>query len=227
MATRAAKKASGAGKASKTGARRTATGATVRTARTRNGVSGDKQPEKGKTSEQPQNEPELSRLEREKENALATGAIQPPPDQAARIGKTATIEPPPGRAHVAPNDDEALPAPRAGDIRVRATRIGYYDHVRRRIGDVFDLKARPGLVDEPILDPETEEPKEDRDGRILTRRVKRLIPAEMQFSDRWMERVDPATPKKTTTSGEVIKARHDELVTARFGHKATGDRDVI
>lgn len=215
MAKRVAKKAS------KTGARRTTSGATVRTPRTANA---DRQG--GARPVDPQ-EPELTRLRREENVALASGAIQPPPDRAPRIGRTSTQEPPPGRAHVDPNDPDSRPAPAADRIRVRATRLGYYQHVRRRPTDVFDLVPRIGMVDEPIMDPKTKEPKVDRDDRILTHRVKRLLTAEQQFSDRWMERVDDDTPEKVTTSGEVIKARHDEIVTAKFGHKATGDREVI
>jgi len=35
----------------------------------------------------------------------------------------------------------AAPAPRATGIKVRATQLGYYDHTRRRIGDVFMIHS--------------------------------------------------------------------------------------
>lgn len=39
-----------------------------------------------------------------------------------------------------PADRPAAPAsPRSDRVRVRAKRMSYYDHKRRRVGDVFDL----------------------------------------------------------------------------------------
>jgi len=79
------------------------------------------------------------------------------------------------------------PAPKPNPIKVRAIALGYYDHCRRRIGDVF------------------------------------LIANERAFSSRWMERVDPRTPEKITTSKEALKQKHDEILA---GH-VTGAEDVL
>jgi hypothetical protein len=209
-------KAGKAGKASKTGARRTATGASVRTRTV-----------EGNNPERP-NESELSRLTREHETALSSGREQPHPQKAPRIGKTSTQEPPVGRAHVNPKEDVIEEMAGKGSIAVVATALGYYDHIRRREGDTFLLKSRIGLVDEPIIDPKTKEPKEDRNGHILTRRVKRLIPAEEQFSPLWMERVDGKAEETITSSPEALRRENERLRAEKHGgRKATGDEDVL
>jgi hypothetical protein len=76
------------------------------------------------------------------------------------------------------------PDPAQGDkpFKVTATQLGYYDHVRRRPGDVF------------------------------------TIAGERLFSERWMERVDPRTPDKVSTSQQAINEKHDEIL----GGKVTG-----
>lgn len=61
-------------------------------------------------------------------------------------------------------------------MKVRAKRLGYYGHRRRREGDTFDL--------EPIK----KERKDSKTGR--TKEV--IIAPEQQFSERWMERLGPA-----------------------------------
>jgi hypothetical protein len=64
-------------------------------------------------------------------------------------------------------------------MRVRAKAVtgqkysGYYDHKRRVAGEAFTLI--------PIT-------KTAKDGRKIT------ISPEQQFSDRWMERIDPKAP---------------------------------
>ena len=39
-----------------------------------------------------------------------------------------------------------------GTIRVMATAVGFYDDIRRRIGDVFDLHPRTGTFTKLVLD---------------------------------------------------------------------------
>lgn len=66
------------------------------------------------------------------------------PTAAARPGKTSGQE-----GSLAPNaltDEEVQEArdkraARQKSMRVEATRLGYYDHTRRRIGDVFDIRG--------------------------------------------------------------------------------------
>jgi hypothetical protein len=55
-------------------------------------------------------------------------------------------------------------------MKVRATRLGYYNHKRQREGAIFDLV--------PIK-------KRAEDGKGFV-----IIPAEAQFSEKWMEKVD-------------------------------------
>ena len=70
-------------------------------------------------------------------------------------------------------------------IKVRATQLGYYEHKRRREGDVFVLV-----------------PRTDRYGNVMT--------AKSQFSKKWMELVDPATPEKVSTMLKVTPSNLQE-----------------
>lgn len=80
-------------------------------------------------------------------------------------------------------------------MKVRATQLGYYNHVRRREGDVFTLVEM-----------------KDADGNQIS--------AEDQFSQRWMEPVDDDTPERVSTSQEQIKRQTAEL---RGGGEALHD----
>jgi hypothetical protein len=70
-------------------------------------------------------------------------------------------------------------------IKVRATQLGYYEHKRRREGDVF------------ILIPRT-----DRYGNVMT--------ARSQFSKKWMEIVPSDTPEKVSTMLKVTPSNLQE-----------------
>lgn len=59
-------------------------------------------------------------------------------------------------------------------IKVQATQLGYYEHKRRREGDVFLLVER-----------------KDRYGNVMS--------AKSQFSKKWMELADPAAPESVST----------------------------
>lgn len=79
-------------------------------------------------------------------------------------------------------------------IKVRAVGaqdiyVGYYNHLRRRGGDIFILRPviRERFV--KVIDPVT---KKEINSRT---KEKILITAEMQFSERWMEKVNPKTPE--------------------------------
>ena len=54
-------------------------------------------------------------------------------------------------------------------MKVKATRFGYYGHAKRKPDSIFELK-----------------PYKDSQGKIVS--------TEQQFSSRWMEKVDDATP---------------------------------
>jgi hypothetical protein len=46
---------------------------------------------------------------------------------------------------------------------------------------------------------------------------------DKDFSQTWMEEVDPHTPEKITTGAEVLRQQHDEILAG----KATGDANVL
>jgi hypothetical protein len=92
-----------------------------------------------------------------------------------------------------------LPGPR---IKVRATRTGEYEYARRREGDVFTLKPREMTV----LDPVTGKPVVEG-GKIKTR----LLTAEKQFSERWMERVDGDAEETITGAQAAINIQTEAI----------------
>ena len=153
------------------------------------------------------------------------GLEQPHPTVAARAAKSGNTAPPPGRSHDSTLRQFAPPGG-AGTIRVRATATGYYEHIRRREGDVFDLKPREGTVTEVLHenpdDPDSDPKLDPRTNLPRTRTVKRTITAEEQFSDRWMERVDAAEQERISTSRDAIRKAHDEMLSGR-----TRTEDVI
>lgn len=63
-------------------------------------------------------------------------------------------------------------------IKVKATQLGYYEHKRRREGDVFTLVER-----------------KDRFGKIMT--------AKQQFSSKWMKKVNEDTPESESVMTRV------------------------
>lgn len=52
--------------------------------------------------------------------------------------------------------------------------------------------------------------KRRRPGDVFT------IASEREFSDRYMEKVDPETPEKITTGAEVLRQQHDEILGAKM-----------
>lgn len=75
--------------------------------------------------------------------------------------------------------------PKTETIKVKATQLGYYEHKRRREGDVF------------ILVPRT-----DRYGNVMT--------AKSQFSKKWMELADPKERESVSTMTKVTPANLQE-----------------
>ena len=80
----------------------------------------------------------------------------------------------------------APPDPATRRFKVRALELGYYDHARRRPGDVFLVNER-------------------------------------DFSRKWMEPVDPATPEKTTGATEALRREHGELMAAHAPARGAED----
>lgn len=62
-------------------------------------------------------------------------------------------------------------------MRVRATKLGHYDHKRIREGQVFELKTVQGH-------------RKNKDGKLTPI----ILKPEQQFSESWMERLE-ASPK--------------------------------
>ncbi len=95
----------------------------------------------------------------------------------------------PGRGAV----DVVTPGAR---VRVMATEPGYYDHARRRVGDVFTMA---------VLDLDGGRPKP---GGGVSRPCS------------WVEEVDPRTPERLTGAQDNINRQHDEIL----GGRVAGDR---
>lgn len=85
---------------------------------------------------------------------------------------------------------------RGGPIKVRAKQMGYFDHIRRRVGDVFTIPA-----DRHPADHKT------KPGELI------------HFSSRWMEVVDPRTPERITTPNQALAQQHDEILEMKYGGK--------
>jgi hypothetical protein len=96
-----------------------------------------------------------------------------------------------------------------GEVRVRATKLGYYEHSRRRPGDVFTLKPREITVynvslQRPEVDPATGEVR------------MRLITAMQQFSPNWMELVDPSEVETITGAQKAIDQANADTFRSRM-----------
>lgn len=142
--------------------------------------------------------------------AKKTGRTQPPPKAkpakaAEPVEHTTTVG---AKAH---RDDESAIAgvvPPPQTIKVRALKDGFYDNARRRTGDVFKIRAPftgTGDNKKPITIDE--------------------------FSEKWMEKVDPRTPEKVTTGKDVLRQQHDEILEKKArtagASEATGAQDVL
>lgn len=157
------------------------------------------------------------------------GTDQPHPTMAPRAARSsgAALLPPPGRSH-----DSSLDAvgPVEGDaIRVRATQTGYYNHIRRREGDVFTLVPRQGQILVPVMKKpkgggEEEQATHPRTGEPMFKPVQATLSPQDQFSDRWMEVVSDDETERTSTAKDAIKKRHDELLGNLSGRP--NDEDV-
>lgn len=131
-------------------------------------------------------------------------------------------------------------------MKVRATRIGYFNHIRRREGDVFSIPDTPRRPVRKIETVESEEIVDSGTGtvhRIAKRRFRPDAPEVLALADKagtvpaalgsWMEPVSARTPDKTSTAQEALNQKSDEIkagkVASRGGSEelATGDAEVI
>lgn len=89
-------------------------------------------------------------------------------------------------------DEEKTLRVRAKSERPDQLWVGYYDHKRRRNGDVFTLKPLRRMRLVP-----TGKMVLGKDGKEIPERKAReiLITAEQQFSPRWMEKVEENLPE--------------------------------
>lgn len=111
-------------------------------------------------------------------------------------------------------------------VRVKEGMKGFYEYVRRRSGDVFDIpdtprrKLFPG--EERFVAPQDLKAVQDGDG---------MVP--QLFSFKWMEPVDPATPTRITTAQQSVTQQNEttkqELAASKAApQKATGaNADVL
>lgn len=129
-------------------------------------------------------------------------------------------------------------------MKVRATRLGFYDHVRRREGDVFKIADEPRRkvrkVEERQFD-EIEEAATGQTRKILKRRFRPDPPEVIAAADKdgtvpealgsWMEIVDERVPEKVSTAQQEINRKTDEIKgakqAARGAVAATGETEVI
>lgn len=95
-------------------------------------------------------------------------------------------------------------------IKVMATQTGYYDHIRRRPGDVFFIDGA-GLEADVVVN-----------GKVT--RKKGDVAA---FSTKWMEEVEDSTPESHSTANQHLRRQHDELLASRYQEgRLTGPDNV-
>ena len=89
-------------------------------------------------------------------------------------------------------------------MQVRATKLGYFNHVRIREGQEFTLVERKGL---------------DRDRKPI------VISPEAQFSAKWMEKVDAEVEEAVRESKSVVVAK--SKAKAAPAKQTASDSEVI
>lgn len=121
-------------------------------------------------------------------------------------------------------------------IKVRATQVGFYGDVRRRIGDVFTLYPRTGTFSEVVIDEKTGKPLLDTAQLVpcqVTKEVEKTLTAAEQFAPKWMERVADNTPERASSAQEKLQEEHDRVLRDKMTGgtgappAATGDADVL
>jgi len=122
----------------------------------------------------------MATLQKSQRARPATPAKTPAP--IAKVG--ASVRAPNAPPEIATKPRKA----EAARIKVEAVQVGYYDHKRLRIGDVFTI-----------------------DGTRFPEGHKQA--GEIQaFSKRWMKLADPSAPESTTTPNQAIRREHDAIL---------------
>jgi hypothetical protein len=121
-------------------------------------------------------------------------------------------------------------------MKVQATRTGFYNHIRRREGDVFTIPDTPTrkLTEKDKQRIEYDAVKKDVkvkvDGKDV---VETHVPAAFGT---WMEPVEARAPERVSTAQQAVRKASDEINTARRGgstpgtagdERVTGDAEVI
>lgn len=87
--------------------------------------------------------------------------------------------------------------------------VGFYDHARRRPGDVFDVPDEPRRI---LFPAEKKLTDENRDAKAVYQRIKDKDGKVPQtFSFRWMEPVEDTMPLSHTTSQQALDHKSEML----------------
>jgi hypothetical protein len=107
-------------------------------------------------------------------------------------------------------------------VQVKDDETGYFDHIRRREGDVFtipDEPRRPLVEIERRVFGDVVDAVADANGTI-----------PLAFSFKWMTPVRPSTPERITSAPEALKQSHDRVLAEKAGQRSsggTGNQEVI
>jgi len=120
--------------------------------------------------------------------------------------------------------------------------VGYFEHVRRRVGDVFTIpdeprrkiRAKPEIeYEEVIVNGEEKKVPKRRykaDGKLAQSLADKNGTIPSHFSETWMEPVAVGEPEKVTTGKEALKTFRDETLASKMekgGRAGTGSQEVI
>lgn len=105
--------------------------------------------------------------------------------------------------------------------------IGFFDHARRRPGDVFAIpdeprrelsRAEKQMVENSTDDRDVYNAIKDKEGKVAS-----------AFSFRWMEPVAASTPERVSTAQQNMDKRSADIKQEKAGQRAldSGSKDVI
>lgn len=101
-------------------------------------------------------------------------------------------------------------------MKVRAIRPGFFNHIRRREGDVFSIP------DKPVRKLNAKELASGSFDAVVNKAGE--VPAAFGS---WMEQVGKSEPERTTTAQQALNKASDELKAGKAPAEATGDAEVI
>lgn len=94
-------------------------------------------------------------------------------------------------------------------MKVRATMTGYFDHLRRREGDVFTIPDEPRRDKWPKENQRAFDEAKGKDGKV-----------PQAYSTRWMEPVSAAVPEKISTAQEAVNKASADIKAGKQAGKA-------